>query len=365
MSIVKRGNSKFWYIQFQMNGRTFIKSSRSTSKRVAEQMEADWRSLLHAQQFMGHRPRISLKDAFTQFCDSRRGTPYHAGWLSIAKVVGASLRGTMMLDELTSHELERFKRARMVQGVSPQTVKHNLNLVRGAWKLARKLGYLTSDLAFPEIKMGRTSVRYLSDVEESRFLECLHPRRVGKGLPPWEERDEETRRNMQDAYDLVVLLLDTGARYSEIANIEWQRVDLEQRLIRLWRPKVNNESIIYMTDRAFEVLSRRHAVKAGKHVFSNRKGEARGYASQSIRKALRAAGLADCKIHTLRHTHASRLVQNGLSIYEVREVLGHTDIKTTMRYAHLESRQVTSKARDVINRLNSARQYSDASNSVV
>ena len=54
----------------------------------------------------------------------------------------------------------------------------------------------------------------------------------------------------------------------------------------------------------------------------------------------------------VRHTHASRLIQNGMSVYEVREILGHSDIKTTMRYAHLEQKQVTSKARDVINRLN-------------
>ena len=64
------------------------------------------------------------------------------------------------------------------------------------------------------------------------------------------------------------------------------------------------------------------------------------------------AGLRDCRIHTLRDTHASRLVQNGMSVYEVKEILGHTDIKTTLRYAHLEQRQVSSKARDVINRLN-------------
>ena len=67
---------------------------------------------------------------------------------------------------------------------------------------------------------------------------------------------------------------------------------------------------------------------------------------------MRKSGLQGCRIHTLRHTHASRLIQNGMSVYEVREVLGHTDIKTTMRYAHLETKQVTSKARDVINRLN-------------
>lgn len=63
-------------------------------------------------------------------------------------------------------------------------------------------------------------------------------------------------------------------------------------------------------------------------------------------------GLKNVTIHTLRHTHASRLIQNGLSIYQVRSVLGHTDIKTTMRYAHLENVDVTQKSRNEIERLN-------------
>jgi site-specific recombinase XerD len=101
-----------------------------------------------------------------------------------------------------------------------------------------------------------------------------------------------------------------------------------------------------MTDRVFEVLSRRASTDAGRFVFCNRNGDARGYSAMSIRKPLQRAGLHDCKIHMLRHTHASRLIQNGMSVYEVMEILGHSDIKTTMRYAHLEQRQVTSKARD-------------------
>jgi len=157
---------------------------------------------------------------------------------------------------------------------------------------------------------------------------------------------------MVDAYDLVILLLDTGARYSEIANIEWRRIDLAEQTITLWRSKVENETVLYMTDRVFDVLSRRLATKTSPHVFTNRDGEARGYCTQSIRKAIVRAGLQNCRVHTLRHTHASRLIQNGMSVYEVREILGHSDIKTTMRYAHLERRQVTSKARDVINHLN-------------
>jgi integrase len=76
---------------------------------------------------------------------------------------------------------------------------------------------------------------------------------------------------------------------------------------------------------------------------------------QSLRKALKRAGLLGFTIHTLRHTHATRLVQNGVSLYEVKEVLGHTDIKTTMRYAHLDRREVLKRTRDVINGLNQAK----------
>ncbi|HIB84645.1 MAG TPA: integrase, partial [Chromatiaceae bacterium] len=70
-------------------------------------------------------------------------------------------------------------------------------------------------------------------------------------------------------------------------------------------------------------------------------------------KAIKRAGLSDVTIHTFRHTHASRLIQNGMSVYEVKEMLGHTDIKTTLRYAHLEQREVSCRARDVIDLLNS------------
>jgi hypothetical protein len=61
MGVIKRGNSRHWYIQFQMNGRTYIRSSRTTNKKAAEQMEIDWRAKLHAQQFLGQKERIRLE----------------------------------------------------------------------------------------------------------------------------------------------------------------------------------------------------------------------------------------------------------------------------------------------------------------
>lgn len=353
MSVVKRGNSKYWYVQFQMNGRTVIKSTRTTSKKAAEQFEADLRSKMHAQIFLGVKPSITLGEALDRHCDSRRGTPFHRGLCSSAKLAEKLLGKSKRLDELTSHDLERFKRARMAEGISQQTIKHNLNVVRGAMKSARLDGFSVADLVFPTVSVSRPQVRYLSADEESQLLTELDPGRQTRGLPLDEARREEWQRWMQDNYDIVQILLDTGARYSEIATIEWRRIDLAGRAIHLWRSKVQNESILYMTDRVHDILTRRKATSLGLHVFTSKNGGPRGYATQSIRKAIRRADLGDVKIHTLRHTHASRLIQNGMSVYEVQEVLGHSDIKTTMRYAHLEARHVTAKARDVINRLNS------------
>ena len=352
MSVMKRGNSKYWYIQFQLDGKTYIRSSRTTAKKAAEQMETEWKTKLHAKQFLGQKDRISLRTAIEDFCESKNGTPNHPTLIANAKGAFRLLPVHKYIDELTAHDLERYKRDRLAEGVTQQTIKHGLNLIRGAWKYAKKLGYQVIDLEFPQIKLPKPPLRYLSDAEEQGFLLHLDPRRECSGLCPYDDRTVEMQRNMQDCYDLVILLFDTGARYSEIANIEWSRIDLADRAIHLWRPKVQNEGILYMTDRVYEVLARRAENRTSPYVFTNRKGGPRGYVSQAIRKALRKAGLHDCKIHTLRHTHASRLIQNGMSVYEVREVLGHSDIKTTMRYAHLEGKQVTSKARDVINRLN-------------
>lgn len=352
MSIVKRGNSKYWYMHFQLNGEIYIRSSKTTNKKIAEQMEITWKAELHSQLYQGRKQRISLADAFNQYKASKKGIASYRNLIAHETVLSRLLPMKKQLDELTSHDLERFKQDRIAEGVGSEIIKYGLLLIHGTWKFAQKLGYQVSPLEFPSVQIPKAPLRYLTDQEEQRLLKELAPDREGTGLKPMGKRSDELKRMMQDAYDLVILLLDTGARYSEIANIEWRRIDLKDRAIHLWRSKVQNETVLYMTDRVFDVLSRRHTHRTSQHVFSNSNGEARGYATKSIRKAILRAGLQNCRVHTLRHTHASRLVQQGMSVYEVREILGHSDIKTTMRYAHLEQHQVASKARDVINRLN-------------
>lgn len=112
---------------------------------------------------------------------------------------------------------------------------------------------------------------------------------------------------------------------------------------------MQNESVLYMSRRVQSVLTRRKQSSSGPFIFAGPDGGARKYNSTPFRRAFDRAGLVGCTAHTLRHTHATRLIQNGLNLYEVKEILGHSNIVTTMRYAHLEQAQVSRKAVDVIN----------------
>jgi integrase len=353
MGIVRRGGSKFFYIQFQFQGRTYLKSARTSDKRAAEQMEREWRRELHARAFLGSKERIVIRDAVTMFCESKSSTPNHRTLLANSVALYRLFRVDRYLDEVTSSDLERLKRDREHEGVSQSTIGHLFNLIRGTCKHARRLGYQSPDIEFPSLRSTRHRLRYLSTDDERRLLAELDSKREVKGLAPYEGRHDELKRVMWDAYDLAILLLDTGGRYSEIAGLDWKQVALEDRTLHIWRPKVQNESVLFMTDRAHATLTRRYNERSGSpFVFQNKKGGKRGYAGLALRRALARAGLHGCTIHTLRHTHATRLIQNGVSLYEVKEVLGHMDIKTTMRYAHLDRRDVLRRTRDVINAIN-------------
>jgi integrase len=222
--------------------------------------------------------------------------------------------------------------------------------ILGANKLAKKLGYKAFECESPEVKRNKHRLRYLTIEEEARLLNELDPRLKRKGLADPGERSESYVRMLQDNYDFVVLLLDTGARLNEIAKLQWKYVDLDKGVIHLWRPKVQNESIIKLSERAWSIMNRRVENKLNDYVFTNRYGTTAKVSVMSIRKAIDRAGLEGVTVHTFRHSFASRLIQNGASLYEVKEMLGHSSINTTMVYAHLCQDQTTTKAKEIMDK---------------
>jgi len=354
MSLIKRPNSKYWYVQFQLNHQTFIRSTRSTDRKTAEKIAERIRLTATSEQLLGAAKPLKLQEALERFITSKAGQPNARNLIAHKAAIVKVLGGATPLASITSSSVDQFRLWRISEGYAPQTVKHGVNCLMGALRLAKRDGFAVNDIQTPSIKITNTRLRYLSLDEEKRLLEQLAPDRKWKGLPADALCDPGRRSFMQDNLDIVVMLLDTGARYGEIANLKWDHIDFDARAIHLWRPKVANEGIIFMTQRVHATLLDRHQRKTSPFIFTNKRGGARGYSAAAIRKAFDRADLSDCTIHTLRHTHATRLVQAGLSLYEVKAVLGHTDIRTTMRYAHLEQSSVTAKARDMIDKINNS-----------
>jgi len=174
--------------------------------------------------------------------------------------------------------------------------------------------------------------RYLNEQEVSRLFDEL-----------------DRNRNTQVA-QIIRLLLYTGARKREILDARWEHVDLRRRLLTIPISKSGKPRHIPLSDASVELLDSLQRDESVPWVFFNPKTlkppVSIFYAWDSIRAKV---GLQDVRLHDLRHSFASFLVNSGRSLYEVQRLLGHYDPKVTMRYAHLSPEALIDAANVVSN----------------
>ena len=150
--------------------------------------------------------------------------------------------------------------------------------------------------------------------------------------------------------DIVAFLLFTGARKREALDAKWQDVDWRQKLWRIPKTKSGKVRHVPLSTGALRLLQdlQEKADPAIEHIFANpRTGKPFVSIFYSWDTARKEAGLPELRIHDLRHSFASFLVNAGRSLYEVQKLLGHADIRTTSRYAHL-SRERLREAVEVV-----------------
>lgn len=303
MSVYKRGGVGNYYIQFNYRGKTHIKSSRTKTKRVAERMEREWRDQIHGMAEMGERQRIRLRDALDGYAKEREKTPSARYAKHNVILLNNKFPTDLYLDEIQPWHLSKFKSDREKEGCAAQTIKHNYQAIRSTCVWAKENGYMVKELDFPKLRIDNKRLRFLSKEEEKRLLAELDPKADMASRPCYEKRPERENKARHDNYDLTVMLLDTGGRYGEVAKLKWDQIDLDNGVIGLWRPKVKNESIIYMTSRVTEILKRRFEQKTTDYVFNNDKCDGpRNHATNGIKNALKRASIDGVTIHDFRHT---------------------------------------------------------------
>lgn len=142
--------------------------------------------------------------------------------------------------------------------------------------------------------------------------------------------------------DFIRLALHTGCRKGELLTLEWARVDLKRRIRHLGaeNTKTGKRRGVPLNTVATQALESRARFRAlhcpsSRWVFAHASGKCIGDIKHAFTTACQRAGIQNFRIHDLRHTCAAWLVQAGMSLAAVRNVLGHSTVRMTGHYAHL------------------------------
>ena len=237
--------------------------------------------------------------------------------------------GDKMLDDVTKRDIVFLTRSLEIAELKPGSVNRILNIVKSCfskaieWEMCSFAESPAKGVA--EIKDHAAKERFLSQEEAHRLIQIVRRSRNPMLFP------------------IVGFLLMTGARRSEALKARWEHIDLERKLWLIPLSKSGKPRHIPLSAKALSFLAEAKQIarfskgaKDSPFVFCNVKtGQAFTNIFNSWDKARERAGLKDVRMHDLRHSFASALVNNGLSIYDVKELLGHASITTTQRYAHL------------------------------
>jgi len=221
---------------------------------------------------------------------------------------------------LSSPDLHHYVYSRVHAGIGPGTINRELGVISAAINHARyKWGIqLDNPVRYHRVKPPAERLRWLERHEAARL-------------------QSEADALCPELGDFIRLSLNTGCRKTELLMLRWSDVDLGRRFIML-RPentKTNCRRVVPINKGAEQALNNRRAIGASEWVFAKKNGERVKTLNWYFRKAVKSAGLSDFRIHDLRHTFASWLVSEGVELIKVRDLLGHTSIRMTERYAHL------------------------------
>ena len=235
--------------------------------------------------------------------------------------------GELPLKEVSPLHLEQIKKNMTMAGRAARSIRYALAVVRQVFNMAKYLNLYdrqspTQHIKFPQEDNRR--LRFLNKEEAEKLLAVL-------------------KTKSQQLYEISLLSLQCGARADEIFKLTFGDIDYEKQTLTLWDTKNTKTRISFMTQDVIEMLKKKEQGEKNELVFPGRGGIKSDQVSATFDRTVKELGLNDgitdrrmkVVFHTLRHTYASWLVENGESLYTVKELMGHSTLAMTERYAHL------------------------------
>jgi integrase len=234
--------------------------------------------------------------------------------------------GRKKLDEIGVRDLEHIKAKMLGRSLSPKTVNNALAVLSKMLHYAEDSELLDKFPRLHFLKVPPQDFDFLTFEEADRLLDAAN-----KHKPDW--------------HPMLHTAIRTGLRFGELSELRWHDVDLHAGRLLVRRsfckgyvttPKSGKPREVPLSAGTVDVLKRHRHLK-GELVFCKEDGGRRIHrrGEVAIHAVCKLAGLRRIGWHVLRHTFASHLVMRGRSLKEVQELLGHSDFKQTLSYAHL------------------------------
>ena len=258
------------------------------------------------------------------------------------------------LESLTPWVLERWRAECIKCGAKPSTINRDIVMLKGLLSVAVKFKQLREHplKGFAPLKeTDGEKVRFLSEDEEARLRAALDAREARERAGRASANEWRRSRGYNLLPDLhavtfidhlkpmVLLSLNTGMRQGEVFNLRWPQCDLARALLTIKGESAKSGKVrhIPLNEEAVSALRewRKQQPDDSGLVFHGQNGLPFNNVKKAWAKVLTDAKIDNFRWHDMRHHFASRLVMEGVDLNTVRELLGHADLKMTLRYAHL------------------------------
>jgi integrase len=308
------------WIDFYYKGRRYRKSAESTRKRDAEVLLAQRRLEVREGTYAPNKAKeqVLIDDFFPRYMDwaedHKKATTVSRNrefWEHLKPFAAGKL-----LTEVCIPLAEKYKKTRKRQGAANGTINRELTFLKAVLQKAVKWEVIEKNSLYGLDMLPENSEfnRYLTEDETLALIDACDP-----NLKP-----------------LVITAIYTGLRWGAVRHLKWEEVDLENSLIVLLDPMKKGLSVFPLPDPVRELIDAQQPSRSGFIFVNPETGKPWQNLRQAFGRAKKKSGITrPFRLHDLRHSFASNLVMNGTDLKTVQELLGHRNIKTTLRYSHL------------------------------
>lgn len=344
MAVYQNPENKHWYFRFQYEDRQYNRSVKgATCRKDAEKAEARFKSELFQGKYglvesKGRQSFEELEKAYTEYAKNNKRSWKNERWI-IQRFL--AYFGGKRIKDIDSILIEKYrtkrKKERKKDGtpLSNATLNREREILSKMFSIAVDNGWLDQNpcLKVKPLREDNIIERYIDKDEESNLLNAC---------------------NGQYEYmrPIIICAIYSGCRKSEILKLKWECVNLRDRYITLLDTKNGKKRTIPISPILLKELEILNVNRVSDYVFTNPEtGKPYYDIRRSYKALLKTANIENLRFHDLRHTNGTRLVSCGASLADVKDILGHADLKTTSRYAH-PVREQQIKAMEAISRYN-------------